>query len=36
MIEGTLQNLEKVISVKASKVTPLPISAAKTPSHDFH
>jgi error-prone DNA polymerase len=36
MIEGTLQNLENVISVKASKVVPLPISAAKTPSHDFH
>jgi len=36
MIEGTLQNLEGVISVKASKVMPLPISAARTPSHDFH
>jgi error-prone DNA polymerase len=36
LIEGTLQNLENVISVKASKVMPLPISAARTPSHDFH
>jgi len=36
LIEGTLQNLDNVISVKASKVTPLPISAARTPSHDFH
>jgi error-prone DNA polymerase len=36
LIEGTLQNLDNVISVKASKVMPLPISAARTPSHDFH
>ncbi len=36
MIEGTLQNLENVISVKASKVVPLGISAARAPSHDFH
>jgi len=36
LIEGTLQNQENVVSVKAQRVSPLPISAAATPSHDFH
>jgi error-prone DNA polymerase len=35
-IEGTLQNQENVISVKAQRVKPLMISDAETPSHDFH
>ena len=36
LIEGTLQNQENVISVKAQRVMPLTISRAETPSHDFH
>jgi error-prone DNA polymerase len=36
IIEGQLQNLENVISVKAEKVRPLNITRAETVSHDFH
>ena len=36
LIEGVLQNQDNVISVKAQRVEPLPISQAETPSHDFH
>jgi error-prone DNA polymerase len=36
MVEGELQNLDNVISVKAKRVLPLAISAAETSSHDFH
>lgn len=36
MVEGVLQNQDNVISVKASSVHPLPISAADIRSHDFH
>ncbi len=36
LVEGLLQNLDNVISVKASAVYPLPISAADIRSHDFH
>jgi error-prone DNA polymerase len=36
LIEGTLQNQENVISVKAQRVKPLTISRAEPPSHDFH
>jgi len=36
LIEGVLQNQDNVISVKAQRVEPLPISRAETPSHDFH
>jgi error-prone DNA polymerase len=36
LIEGILQNQDNVVSVKASRVLPLPISSAPTPSHDFH
>jgi len=36
MIEGTLQNLDNVISVKAAHVGALSITRAKTSSHDFH
>ncbi len=36
LIEGTLQNQDNVISVKARKVKALTISRAETPSHDFH
>jgi len=36
LIEGTLQNQENVISVKAERVQPLEISRAEMTSHDFH
>jgi error-prone DNA polymerase len=35
-IEGTLQNQDNVISIKASRVLPVSITAAETASHDFH
>ena len=36
LIEGTLQNQENVISVKAQRIQPLSIMNAETASHDFH
>jgi hypothetical protein len=33
---GELQNQEGVVSVKATRVEPLAISAAEVRSHDFH
>jgi error-prone DNA polymerase len=36
LIEGTLQNQDNVISVKAERVRPLGITRAQTVSHDFH
>jgi error-prone DNA polymerase len=36
LIEGALQNQDNVISVKASRVKPLPFKVAAAPSHDFH
>ena len=36
LIEGTLQNQENAVSVKAQRIKPLMISRAETPSHDFH
>ncbi len=36
LIEGKLQNQDGVISVKAERVQPLPITRAETASHDFH
>ncbi|HEX6907196.1 MAG TPA: error-prone DNA polymerase, partial [Terriglobales bacterium] len=36
LIEGTLQNLDHVLSVKANRVLPLQISSAEITSHDFH
>jgi error-prone DNA polymerase len=35
-IEGILQNLDDVISVKAERVQPLFVTKAETVSHDFH
>jgi len=35
-VEGILQNQDHVISIKASRVLPISISAAETDSHDFH
>jgi len=36
LVEGELQNLDNVISVKARRVLPLEVSMAETESHDFH
>jgi error-prone DNA polymerase len=36
MVEGTLQNQDNVISVKADRVLPLSITRAETSSHDFY
>ena len=36
LIEGTLQNQENVVSVKAQRIQPLSIMSAETVSHDFH
>jgi error-prone DNA polymerase len=36
LIEGTLQNQDGVISVKADRVAPLNITHAQSSSHDFH
>jgi error-prone DNA polymerase len=36
LVEGRLQNIDNVISVKASRVEILPVSEAAVTSHDFH
>jgi len=36
MVEGILQNMDNVISVKAERILPLSITEAETASHDFH
>lgn len=36
LIEGTLQNQDNVISVKAKRIRPLSFAVAAAPSHDFH
>jgi error-prone DNA polymerase len=36
IIDGTLQNQDGVISVKATRVAPLNVTCAETSSHDFH
>jgi error-prone DNA polymerase len=36
LIEGTLQNQDGVIHVKAQRVLPLDITSAAITSHDFH
>jgi len=36
LVEGVLQNLDNVVSVKADRVLPLAITRAATLSHDFH
>jgi len=35
-VEGILQNQDHTISIKASRVLPISISAAETQTHDFH
>jgi len=34
-VEGVLQNQDNVISIKAARVMPIAITAARTQSHDF-
>jgi error-prone DNA polymerase len=36
MVEGELQNLDGVVSVRAARVAPLQVTQAETSSHDFH
>jgi error-prone DNA polymerase len=36
LIDGTLQNQDNVVSVKARRVWPLSFKVAAAPSHDFH
>jgi error-prone DNA polymerase len=36
LVEGVLQNLDNVVSVKAERVLPLDVTRAETSSHDFH
>jgi error-prone DNA polymerase len=36
LIEGVLQNLDNVVSVKAEQILPLHFTSAPTESHDFH
>jgi error-prone DNA polymerase len=36
LIEGTLQNQDNVISVKARRIHSLSVTEAETESHDFH
>jgi error-prone DNA polymerase len=36
LIEGTLQNQDNVVSVKARRIKPLSFKVAAAPSHDFH
>jgi len=35
-VDGTLQNQDHTISIKASHVQPVSITAVETQSHDFH
>jgi hypothetical protein len=36
LVEGRLQNLDGVISVKAERIRPLAVTRAEPASHDFH
>jgi len=36
MVSGVVQNQDNVVHLKARKIQPMAISAAVTPSHDFH
>src|SRR5205085_3641459 len=36
IVEGVLQNIDNVVSVKADRVSALAVTAAQTSSHDFH
>lgn len=36
LVSGMVQNQDNVVHLKARSIQPLAISAAATPSHDFH
>jgi len=36
LVEGTLQNVDKVIHIRAGHIEELNVTAAPTQSHDFH
>ena len=36
LVEGRLQNVDNVISVKTARIEALPVSGAAVTSHDFH
>jgi error-prone DNA polymerase len=36
LVEGTLQNVDKVIHIRAKHLEELNVTAASTQSHDFH
>ncbi len=36
LVSGVVQNQDKIVHLKARSIRPLAISAATTPSHDFH
>lgn len=36
LIEGTLQNIDNTVSVKAARILPLEARSGAAPSHDFH
>jgi error-prone DNA polymerase len=36
LVEGTLQNVDKVIHIRAQHIEELNVTAAQTQSHDFH
>jgi error-prone DNA polymerase len=36
LVEGTLQNVDKVIHIRAMHIEELNVTAAPTQSHDFH
>jgi error-prone DNA polymerase len=36
LVEGTLQNVDKVIHIRAKRIERLNVTAATTQSHDFH
>jgi error-prone DNA polymerase len=36
LVEGPIQNVDKLIHVRAKRIVPLGFSDASIPSHDFH
>jgi len=36
LVEGPVQNVDKVIHIRAKRIQPLPYQAIKSASHDFH
>jgi error-prone DNA polymerase len=36
LVSGIVQNQDSIVHLKARRIQPLSISAASTPSHDFH